>query len=261
MNAFFEWMYTRSPLAAAGVLLVENVVLFAITLVVGYVASAWFARRHVTPPPDPLDRREVVFATTTVILNWLVTCVGWILWRRGVIVIRRDTGWYAWLDVVVLLLVMDFAMYVLHRVVHLPWFYAIHQLHHRYDRPRALDLYVLHPLENLAFGALWLFVVVVHPWSILGMSVYLAINLGSGTLGHLGVEPFPAWWSRVPLLRQLGTSTFHAQHHRDIQHNFGFYTLLWDRLFGTLTQGYDDNFGREIARTELSDKHEAMLSP
>ena len=66
------------------------------------------------------------------------------------IVIGRDIGWYAWLDVLILLLIMEFAMYVLHRVVHLPWFYPIHHLHHRYERPRPLDLFVLHPLENLS---------------------------------------------------------------------------------------------------------------
>lgn len=38
------------------------------------------------------------------------------------------------------------------------------------------------------------------------------------------------WWG----LRHVGTSTFHAGHHQDAGHNFGFYTLVWDRLFGTL---------------------------
>jgi Delta7-sterol 5-desaturase len=247
MNAFFDWAYGLSPLAAATLLLAENVALFGLALLAGYLADTLFARRIVGPPPGPLERREILFATTTVLLNWLVTFLGWVLWRRGIIVIRRDTGWYAWLDVLVLLMLMDFAMYVLHRIVHLPWFYAVHRLHHSYDRPRPLDLFVLHPLENLSFGLLWLAVVVAHPWSILGMSVYLTINLASGTLGHLGVEPFPHWFIGTPVLRQVGTSTFHAQHHREIHHNFGFYTLIWDRLFGTLVPGYDAGFGRPPA--------------
>jgi sterol desaturase/sphingolipid hydroxylase (fatty acid hydroxylase superfamily) len=244
MNDFFDWVYGLSPPEAAGLLLAENVALFGLAVAAGYLADSVFARRAVVPPPDPLDGREVLYATTTVLLNWLVTVVGWLLWRRGDIVFRRDTGWYAWLDVLLLLLIMDLAMYALHRVVHLPWLYPIHRLHHRYERPRPLDLFVLHPVENIAFGALWLVVVAAHPWSYLGMSTYLAINLGSGTLGHLGVEPFPAWAGRVPLLRQVGTSTFHAGHHQDIRHNFGFYTLIWDRLFGTLVSGYDARFGR-----------------
>lgn len=69
-----------------------------------------------------------------------------------------------------------------------------------------------------------------------GIVAYLALNLLFGTLGHLGVEPFPAAWARWPLLRNIGSSTFHATHHGDRNVNFGFYTDLWNRLFRTMRQ-------------------------
>jgi sterol desaturase/sphingolipid hydroxylase (fatty acid hydroxylase superfamily) len=245
MNSFLDWARALSPPAAAGWLFAANAGTMAVALLAGYLASAlWFAGRRVTPPPDPLSAREVGYAAAGLVVNWAVTVVAWFLWREGIVVLRRDTGWRAWLDAPLLVLVMDGAMYVLHRVVHWRWFYPIHRLHHEYDRPRPLSLFVLHPLETLAFGVLWILVITAHAWSWLGLSVYLAVNLGMGMLGHLGVEPLPAWFDRVPLLRQLGTSTFHAQHHQDVHHNFGFYTLVWDRLFGTLLPGYDARFGR-----------------
>jgi lathosterol oxidase len=40
----------------------------------------------------------------------------------------------------------------------------------------------------------------------------------------------------------LGTSTFDAQHHARRETNFGFYTLLWDRLFRTLDPQYETAF-------------------
>jgi lathosterol oxidase len=43
----------------------------------------------------------------------------------------------------------------------------------------------------------------------------------------------------VPPLRLLGTSTFHAEHHEHRQFNFGFCTLIWDKLFGTLDPEYE----------------------
>jgi sterol desaturase/sphingolipid hydroxylase (fatty acid hydroxylase superfamily) len=70
------------------------------------------------------------------------------------------------------------------------------------------------------------------------------LNLGSGMVGHLGVEPFPGSWARRRVLRHIGTSTFHAGHHHYGRGNFGFYTLIWDRLFGTLHPGYAERFGR-----------------
>jgi lathosterol oxidase len=246
MNAFLDWARELSPAAAAGWLLVANLATFALALLAGNLATRRLEVRRIVESPGPLEAREIAYTAAGLVANWLITIVGWYLWRSGLVTIRRDVGWRAWLDVPVLVLSMDFAMYVLHRVVHRRWFYPIHRLHHAYDRPRPLSLFVLNPLETLAFGVLWLVVIAAYPSSWLGLSTYLAINLGTGILGHLGVEPFPAWWGRAPVLKQLGTSTFHAQHHQDVRHNFGFYTVIWDRLFGTLVPSYDTRFGSSL---------------
>ncbi len=235
MNQLLDWFHTRPPAEAAFWLLIENLALFGMSLALGTAILRLSPRlRHIGGPPDPVDRTEILLAATTVLLNWAITFIGWILWRADLIRIRTDTGPWAWLDVLWLLLIMDLAMYILHRGAHLSWFYPIHEIHHRYDRPRPLDLFVLHPLETLGFGTLWLLVVLARPWSILGMSVYLTLNLLSGTIGHLGIEPLPARLRRLPLLRSIGTSTFHAQHHQDVARNFGFYSTIWDQLFRTL---------------------------
>lgn len=49
---------------------------------------------------------------------------------------------------------------------------------------------------------------------------------------------------RWPGLRAVATTTFHARHHLDPAHHFGFYTLIWDRLFGTLAPDYEASFAR-----------------
>ncbi|WP_406694852.1 sterol desaturase family protein [Singulisphaera sp. Ch08] len=246
MNDFLDWAHDLSPVAAAAWLFGANLVSFAFAVALGHLALFSFSGNRVSLPPDPLEPKELVYTAAGIVVNWLITIAAWLLWRHGFVVIRRDTGWRAWLDVPILVLVMDLAMYLLHRVVHHPWLFPIHRLHHDYDRPRPLSLFVLNPLETLGFGTLWLIVIVLYPSSWLGLSTYLGINLGTGMMGHLGVEPFPGWWSRVPVLRQVGTSTFHAQHHQDVHHNFGFYTLIWDRLFGTLLPTYDAEFGHTL---------------
>ena len=181
--------------------------------------------------------------TSAVLINTLVTIAGLWLFRRGWVRFRDDVGLLSIVDVFVLLLGMDLAMYVLHRLAHHRLLFPIlHRLHHLYDRPRPLTLFILHPFETLSFGALWLVVIAIYPASWLGMSVFLALNVVFGTIGHLGVEPLPVDFLRWPILRQLGTSTFHGGHHQDPQHNFGFYTLIWDRLFGTLSPTYEAAF-------------------
>lgn len=86
-------------------------------------------------------------------------------------------------DVVCLLIIMDASMFLLHRVAHLPVVYSrIHKTHHVYDKPRPLSLFVLHPLEVVSFGALWLLVLRLYSPSWLGLCTYLMINLAFGTL-------------------------------------------------------------------------------
>ena len=248
MNAILDLFETMSPLQAAWWLFVENLALLLLTLGFGQLLVVGFRTRAVGPPPGAVGWREWALASGCVVGNTVVTIVGWFLWRAGIIVVRRDTGARAWLDVVVLLLVMDLGMYLAHRVAHLSWIYPIvHQTHHRYDRPRPLHLFVLNPLEVLGFGGLWLVVISVYSSSWLGMIVYLTLNLVFGMVGHLGVEPFPVAWARTKILGHVGTSTFHAGHHQDRRGNFGFYTLIWDRLFGTLHPTYVDDFGRNAA--------------
>ena len=216
---------------AAALLLLENLVIFGLAVGLGGLVVRACRNHPVAPPPGPIERTEIVYAAVTVLLNTAVTVAGLWLYRRGIVRFRRDLGLRALLDVPILLLVMDLAMYFLHRVVHHEPFYRwFHALHHRYTSSRPLTLFVLSPQETLAFGGLWLFVIWLYPPSWLGMSIYLALNVAFGVIGHLGVEPLPARW--LPMT--LATSTFHSDHHQDRTRNFGFYTTVWDRLFGTL---------------------------
>jgi sterol desaturase/sphingolipid hydroxylase (fatty acid hydroxylase superfamily) len=239
-------MMQRTIPEAALLLLLENLVVFVLAIALGYVLLHIFSERRVTAAPGRTEPTEIVLTITTLLLNTLVTLVGWWLWREGVITFRSDTGIQAIVvDTIVLLVVMDLAMYALHRLAHWKLLYPLlHRTHHRYDRPHPLTLFVLNPAEAVSFGSLWLLVISVYDASWIGMSIYLALNVLFGTIGHLGVEPLPDRWKRIPILRLLSTSTFHAQHHHDKAYNFGFYTLLWDRLFGTLSPEYESRFGR-----------------
>jgi len=237
-------LYTMPLEGAALWALVENVVLFAVALVIGHFLVIWNKERIVLPPAPPLTRAEVLLAASCVILNAVVTVAGMVLWRAGIIRLRDDysvTG--AVVDTVVLFFAMDFAMYVFHRVAHHPLLYPIiHRTHHLYENPRPLTLFVLNPFEVLGFGALWLMVLAIYPSGVPGILIYLTLNLAFGLMGHLGVEPMPGRWVRLPLVNTISTSTFHAEHHLDKDHNYGFNTLIWDRLFGTLSPEYVRDF-------------------
>jgi Delta7-sterol 5-desaturase len=252
LDTLLHWLQTASWLEVGLVFLAENLLIFGLVILLGNWVAHRYSFRPVTLPPSPLTTMEIAVAIGNVFLNTLVTLIGWQLWLRGVIRFRSDVGLGAIADVFFLVFAMDLLMYGLHRIAHTRWLYPIlHQFHHRYRELRPLTLFALNPFENLAFGALWLVVISIYPASWVGMSTYLAINVAFGAIGHLGVEPVPGHWADSPALRYIAGSSFHAQHHQDAGHNYGFYTLIWDRLFGTLQPDYTKNYGRVPERVAL----------
>ncbi len=240
-----NWLRNASWAEALFVFLVENLAILLLVVVLGGWVAARYRSRRVSLPPKSLSLTEVAVVLANVLLNTMTTVAGLWLWRNGFISFRSDIGLFAFADVLVLLLTMDLLMYLLHRIAHSrALYFLIHQFHHRYDRPRPLTLFALNPVENLAFGGLWLAFISIYNASWLGISIYLALNILFGAIGHLGVEPFPQRWAGNAVLRNLAGGSFHAQHHQDIRHNFGFYTLIWDRLLGTLRSDYERNYGK-----------------
>lgn len=231
--AAFLWNLT--PFEALLWIAAENVLILLGALVFGHLLILLCGGRREENRPDPLSRREVLLAALCVSMNAAVTFAGWVLWKRGWIQVRFDGGWRAVMDFAILLAAMDAAMYVLHRTAHHPRLYPwLHAAHHRTERPRPLTLFVMHPLEAAGFGALWLGILLAYAPTWAGMAAYLTVNVVCGVLGHVGVDPFPRTWRRIPLLGLLATSRFHAVHHVDRARNLGFYSVIWDRLFGTM---------------------------
>ncbi|MGI4875346.1 MAG: sterol desaturase family protein [Janthinobacterium lividum] len=230
--AYFK---TLSWQAALPLFLVENLLVLLLAVGFGYLLQFLFGHRQALGPLyQPPGRQQLGLATCTLLLNTGITFAGFLLWQQGIITIREEVSYRIAVDFVVLFLGMDLLMYGFHYAIHHTVLYRwVHTQHHAYTEPQPLDLFVLHPIETLGFGTLWLLLIAVYPANFLAISAYLTANVLFGVLGHSGVEPFPAAWAHRPLLRYLGSSGFHFQHHQDVHHNFGFYTSLWDHLFGT----------------------------
>jgi Delta7-sterol 5-desaturase len=251
MNVLYDVIdsvYTQPLGLAALWVSLANVGMFVFAVVVGETLVRRHRERRITPVPGPFSLTEMLLAVICVVLNAAFAVLGVILWREGIIEIRTY-GEYSPLtvlaDSLLLFVAMDFSMYIFHRVAHHPVFYPLaHRTHHQYESPRPISLFVLNPLEVIGFGTLWLVVVALYTSSIEGILIYLTLNLVFGMVGHLGVEPAPAAWVRTPIIRYFSTSTFHAEHHGTRHYNYGFYLIVWDRLFGTLSPEYGADFDR-----------------
>ncbi|HVU56558.1 MAG TPA: sterol desaturase family protein [Puia sp.] len=229
MEKLLNWLLALPDVPAWGVFLAENVLLTCIILYAGHVVLRGAGIGYV------YTRREWVIGAVTNVLNTVVTYAGFWLWKHGLIVIRVEWSWRIATDFLVLFFAMDLLMYLFHFLIHKTALYGlIHGLHHEAMDPKPIDLFILHPVETLSFGGMWLVLLVLMPFNAYAIAVYLTVNVVFGLVGHLGIEPLPARWKDTWIIRHLGSSTFHHDHHRDLDHNFGFYTTVWDRIFGTL---------------------------
>jgi Delta7-sterol 5-desaturase len=224
--------------AAIAVLLAINLAMYFGGVTAGLALYRVRLRARIQEPVAVVSRAEVWLSSLTVALNVLVTAAGLALYRGGYLRLTLGSPWRALFDFALFTLAMDFLMYWLHRAAHLRVFWGVHALHHRYENPTAVSLFALHPLEVLGFGALWIVLLMLYDFSRAAVVGYVGLNLAWGLFGHLGIEIFPRGFGRWPLLGWLSTSTFHNQHHAEPGGNFGFYTVIWDRLFGTLHPRY-----------------------
>ena len=178
--------------------------------------------------------KEWVICGVTNVLNTVITYAGFWLWKQHYIALSIDISWIILFDFLLLFLGMDLLMFVFHIIIHRTFLYkAVHSLHHEAVDPSPIDLFVLHPVETIGFGSLWLALLMVKSFNLYAIIIYLVVNVIFGLAGHLGMEPLPEKVQQWPLVKYLGTSTFHHDHHQDVRYNFGFYTSIWDRMFGT----------------------------
>lgn len=211
--------------------LISNVFLYLFSIALYLFIDKTCRKSPLQEKDHPVSKADFFLSLFTVACNSLVMLIGVVLWKNGWIELAtHQSGVSIFLEIIALLLFMDLFMYFFHYAAHLPIVYKmIHGKHHEHVSTNYLSLFVLHPFETIGFGLMMLVLLIAYDFSVISISVYLLINLIWGTIGHLNREFFPSWFDRF----FVGTTRFHNQHHLDETKNFGFYTSIWDRLFGT----------------------------
>lgn len=141
------------------------------------------------------------------------------------------------LEIVLYVVLFDAYFYALHRLLHTRFlFRRIHAVHHRSRAPGVLTALAFHPLEGLliiAFMPVAMWLIPVH---LASLAVIIAFLSGSILLAHCGLDLFPSWWARVPLLNWYVTPPVHDVHHRRRDCNYSATLSIFDWAFGTLVE-------------------------
>lgn len=212
-----------------------NILLYLFSIGCYYLADRFSQRHYIQTHNQTVTRKDLVTSLIVLLCNALVFVIGVQLWRMGTITVTENSAVLRVVtEVFIMIMAMDFLMYVFHRAAHLPFFYRlIHGRHHDHTSTNAISLFVMHPVEAIGFGLTFILVLCCYSFSTIAIAAYVFINLLWGTIGHLNKEVLPARWSMASKKMGLGTTLFHNRHHQTPGYNFGFYTTLWDKLFGT----------------------------
>lgn len=149
--------------------------------------------------------------------------------------------------------VFDLYFYIAHRLLHIePLYTWTHRVHHKSIAPNPLSSSSMNPIEGIVEGLiipLFLAAFTVHEDTMLFIIPFATLM---GLYVHCGYEFLPRWWYRNPLTSWFITPMFHDQHHQYVHFNFGGFTTIWDRLFGTTRPRFFEDFDRLKSQESVS---------
>jgi sterol desaturase/sphingolipid hydroxylase (fatty acid hydroxylase superfamily) len=224
---------------------------YGVSRLIGWL-SPW-RRLQATPFTSAQIKREIGYSMLSVI-----TFTGVV----GVIVLMSQAGWtriysdanqygmlWFWLQIPVALLIQDLYFYWMHRISHTPGMYErVHKAHHLSTNPSAFAAFAFHPLEAILEIGIFLVIVVLIPMHAGALLMVGLFSLAYNVYGHLGYEIMPRFIAKSPLGYLLNKSAYHNQHHRTFRYNYGLYTVIWDRLHGTLHPKADQLYDKVTIR-------------
>ncbi len=200
----------------------------------------WFPYRLAWRPPPSEIRTDLVFMTV-VQLAW-PPVVGFLFVyaliepaRALELPLQRlwPHAWPVWMQAILMILVVDFLRYWLHRAAHEnDTLWRLHSVHHSVEQLYWLNTARFHPLEKglqMALDSLPFLLMGVHETVL---SLYYISYASNGFFQHCNVNLRYGFLNYI-----VGSAETHRWHHsrepNESNANYGNTVLVWDLLFGT----------------------------
>lgn len=243
-----EWI--QNFLAAYVGQAIGNLALFGLVyLVTRRWAAKWLAGRRIenrgqTDRAQLLHELRYTLGTFAFATAQLLAVQG--LQAQGLTRLGVEAGLFGNLAAFVgLILFNDLWFYGVHRLLHHPRLYKhIHAVHHRSVDVNPFSSYSFHWVEAILLTGWVLPAMLLVPLPLPALMAAQVAGLANNLMAHLGYELLPRGWLRIPVLSWSNSATFHSLHHSYFKGNYGLFTRLWDRLFGTELPGYEEAFAQ-----------------
>jgi len=223
----------------------------AVIFPVGFVLTA-LNKRH---PDRRIQKRtgehrtnkEILAAMPAVITSSGLLSFGMFAQAKGWTIAPYGlTDWQAYLCLLASMALFDAWFFFAHWGLHTKPLYPFHLLHHRSVAPTPWSNDSSSVVDTLLSHSFYALVLFVLPLPIELLIVHRLYDQVTGMIGHSGFEFFASRSARWPSI--MVCTTYHDLHHSEFHYNFGNFTSMWDRLFGTLHPNYDQ-IVREIEET------------
>lgn len=246
-------------LPVLGAIFAADALRYLVPAALAYVAlwvfyRGWSETRRLGPraPEARQMLREFALSMSTVAIFALNGYGIYLLARAGVFVIYGDAaeyGWaWWWASLVLLILAHDAYFYVVHRLLHRPWWLrTVHRAHHKSVHPSPWAAYAFHPLEAVLMAAYLPLALLAMPLHGGVVFLFLAHMIVRNVLGHCGValtarNALGRWYARL-----FTTTLHHHLHHSAGSGNYGLYFRHLDRWFGTERRDYPGRLAARLA--------------
>jgi sterol desaturase/sphingolipid hydroxylase (fatty acid hydroxylase superfamily) len=224
--------------------LIKNEAVFRLVLFLGILALLGIAERIWPLRGDAKFARRQYDNLALGLINVIVLRIAFPLLAVGFaqVVQHRSLGILSlfqmpsWLLLVLSLLILDFAIYVQHQLLHrIPWLWALHRVHHT---DIAFDITLglrFHALEIVLSMLIKFGVIVVVGVSPLAVLIFECLLSASALFTHadirmpVALERILRWFVVTPDMHRI----HHSVHVDETNSNYGFCLSLWDRIFGT----------------------------
>ena len=191
----------------------------------------------------------------------------------AVLCIERGWGvfnlyaWNGWLELVLAVILLDFAIWLQHVMVHaIPLLWRLHRMHHAdldYDVTTGARF---HPIEILLSLGIKMAVIALLGASPMAVLIFEVLLNATAMFNHanvklpLGLDAMLRLFVVTPDMHRV----HHSVHPHEANSNFGFNLPWWDRLFGTYTAQPKDGhetmtIGLTIFRDEKDERLDQML--
>jgi sterol desaturase/sphingolipid hydroxylase (fatty acid hydroxylase superfamily) len=200
-------------------------------------------------------RNELLFGVVNLAISGtLLSGLTLLLTKHGFIKFNSAPAswWVIALEYAAYFFAYDTYFYWVHRGLHVraiyPW---LHKIHHFSTSPNVVTTVSLHPLESFINGAIIPIFTALFPLHSVTMVFITPTNILMGLYVHSGYEFLPRWWNKSWVTKWFITATFHDQHHKYFNFNFGGFTTIWDWICGTVRPKYESDFDVLKARLDM----------